>query len=131
AASRSSLRRRPDGSSRAAPRGPRRAAGGSIRRWSASRWPLSVPRPVRLALLEEGLDTLDGVVGRELDRELRLEELQCVLEAHVLLPEHRVLAEPHDDRRLGGELAGPVAHRRLELRVRDHAVDDPGLTRLL
>src|SRR5919109_3055280 len=66
----------------------------------------SASRPVRLALLEERLHALLDVLGRERDRELRAEEVERVLERHVELPVHRVLAELHQHRGLGRQLAG-------------------------
>ena len=51
--------------------------------------------------------------------------LERVGEGHVQLAEHRVLAQPHDHRRLRGELLRPVGHRVVELVGRHDAVDDP------
>src|SRR5919198_3420931 len=57
----------------------------------------SASRPVRLALLEERLHALLDVLRRERDRELGAEEVERVLERHVELAVHRVLAELHQD----------------------------------
>src|ERR687897_3403951 len=88
-------------------------------------------RPLGLALLEECLHTLLDVLRREGERELRAEEVERVLERHVELPVHRVLAELHQHGRLRGELLRPVVHRGIELGVGHDPVDDPGLTRRL
>src|SRR5215210_7275259 len=55
----------------------------------------SATRPVRLALLEERLHALLDVLCRERDRELGAQEVERVLERHVELSVHRVLAELH------------------------------------
>src|SRR5436309_789662 len=39
--------------------------------------------PLRLAFFEERLDALLHVLGRERDRQLRAQEVQCVRERHV------------------------------------------------
>ena len=67
----------------------------------------------------------------ELDRELRAQVVEGVVERHVHLAPHRVLAELHHHGRLRGQLLGPFGHRGVELLGRDDLVDDPGLARLL
>src|ERR1700742_5375080 len=72
---------------------------------SASRSPplrASASLPFRLAFLEEGHDALAQVVGGEGERELRAQELERVVERHVLLPIHRVVSELHQQRALRG-----------------------------
>src|SRR5262245_58051778 len=64
----------------------------------AIRWSTSFP--LWVAFLEEGGDPLDDVLGGEGKRELRTQELERVVERHVLLPGHRVVAEPHQHRAL-------------------------------
>src|SRR6185436_16240250 len=91
----------------------------------------SATRPVRLALLEEGRDALLDVLGRERDRQLLAQEVERLVERHVELPVHGVLAELHEHRRLRRELAGPVGHGRVELSVGHDLVDDARLARLL
>src|SRR5436853_1176677 len=54
--------------------------------------------PLRVAFLEEGGDALDDVLGREGEGELGAQELERVVESHVLLAVHRVVAEPHQHR---------------------------------
>src|ERR671923_566147 len=81
----------------------------------------SATRPVRLALLEERLHALLDVLRRERDRELRAEEVERLVERHVELAVHRVLAELHQDGRFRGELDRPLVNRRVELGVGDHA----------
>src|SRR4051794_40900859 len=120
---------------RPAPRRPRRPpargrTSGTAARPGAGR---SSPRPLRIALLEERLDALLDVLGGERDRQLRAQVVQRVLEGHVHLAVDRVLAHPHQHRRLGRQLLRPVAHSRVELTGRDDAVDDPqplGLVRV-
>ena len=56
---------------------------------------------------------------------LGLEVLERVGQRHVLLAVDRVLAEPHQQRRLGRQACRPLAHDGVELVRRDHAVDDP------
>ena len=73
---------------------------------------------------------LDDVLGRQRQRELRAQVVERVGEGHVQLAEHRVLAEPHDQRRLARELLRPVAHRGVELVRRHDAVDEPVRSRL-
>src|SRR3954468_21353470 len=75
----------------------------------------SATRPVRLALLEEGLHALLDVLRRESDRELRAQEVERLVERYVQLAIHRVLAELHQHRRLRGELRRPVGHGSVEL----------------
>src|SRR3954462_3579514 len=87
--------------------------------------------PLRVAFLEEGGDPLDDVLGREGEGELRAQELECVVERHVLLAVHRVVAEPHQHPGLRGELGRPLAYCRVELSRRDHLVGKPELDRLL
>src|SRR3954463_14816133 len=91
----------------------------------------SASRPLRLALLEEGLHTLLDVLGRERDRELRAQEVERLVERHVELPVHGVLAELHQHGRLRRELARPLGHGRVELAVRHDPVHDARLARLL
>src|SRR5215207_2358778 len=55
----------------------------------------SASRPLRRALLEERLHALLDVLGGERQGELRAQEVERVLEGHVELPVHRVLAELH------------------------------------
>src|SRR3954469_13215621 len=68
------------------------------------------PLPDRIPLLEERADALDDVLGREGERELRAQVVEGVEEGHVELAEHRVLAQAHDQRRLGRELERPLTH---------------------
>ncbi len=63
-------------------------------------------------------------------RQLRVQVLERVGQRHVLLAVHRVLAEPHQQRRLGGEAARPVGHGGVELVGRNDLVDDPDPLRL-
>src|SRR6476659_2628353 len=72
---------------------------------------VSASFPLRVAFLEEGGDPLDDVLGREGERELGAEELERVVERHVLLAIHRVVAKPHQHRALRGQLARPLGHR--------------------
>ena len=58
-------------------------------------------------------------------RQLGAQEVERVEERHVLLAEHRVLAELHQHRRLRGQLLGPLAHTGVEFLGREHPVDDP------
>src|SRR4051812_48301601 len=73
------------------PRGRRPPCGRRSARAGSSR-ARSPPAPHRVALLEEGLDALLDVLGREGDRQLRAQEVDGLEEGHVLLAEHRVLA---------------------------------------
>ena len=57
--------------------------------------------------------------------------LERVVDGHVLLAVHRVVAEAHQDRALRGELAGPVGDRGVEPVRRDDLVGEPVLDRLL
>src|SRR5579884_39592 len=59
------------------------------------RTPVLPPLPRRRALFEERLHALLDVLGRERQRKLRAQEVERVGERHVLLAEHRVLAELH------------------------------------
>ena len=68
---------------------------------------------------------------REGERELRAQELERVVERHVLLAVHRVVAEPHQHRALRGELARPLGDRGVELLGRHDLVGEPVLDRLL
>jgi hypothetical protein len=88
-------------------------------------------RPPRLPLLEERLDALLDVLGRERERELRAQEVERLLEGHVLLAVHRVLAHPHQQRRLRGELAAQSATAASNSSRGDDAVDEPDPLRLL
>ena len=99
-------RRSPSPGRRAAPRRPRRAPPPRARRRPCDRTcgRAGPPRarspagPHGIALLEERAHALVHVLGRERERELRLQEGQRVGERHVLLAEHRVLAQPHQHR---------------------------------
>src|SRR4029077_12513055 len=91
----------------------------------------SAPAPLRLTLLEERTHALDYVIGGQRKRELRAQVVERVVEVHVQLTAHGVLAEAHDQRGGARELERPLAHRLLELRVRYDAVDDVGLECLL
>ena len=71
------------------------------------------------------------VLGREGQRELAAQELERVVERHVLLAVHRVVAEPHQHRALGGELGRPLVDGRIELVLRHDLVREPVLDRLL
>ena len=72
----------------------------------------------RLALLEERAHALHDVLGRLSERELCAQVVERVVERHVELAAHRVLAQAHDHRRLRRELAGPVGDRRRRARRR-------------
>lgn len=56
----------------------------------------SSSRPPRLALLEERRHPFLDVLRGERDRELRAQELPCVLERHVVLAPQGVLAQAHE-----------------------------------
>src|SRR5215207_3509409 len=92
---------------------------------------VSASFPLRVAFLEEGGDPLDNVLGGEGERELGAEELERVVERHVLLAVHRVVAEAHQHRALRGELGRPLADRAVELAGWDDLVGEPELDRLL
>src|SRR5215207_9371224 len=83
---------------------------------------VSASFPLRVAFLEEGGDALDDVLGREGEGELGAQELERVVERHVLLAVHRVVAEPHQHRALGGEFRRPLAYGGVELSRRDDLV---------
>ena len=68
---------------------------------------------------------------REGERELRAQVVERVVDRHVLLAVHRVVAEPHQHRALRGELAGPLGDRGVELARRHDLVGEPVLDRLL
>src|SRR3954453_15383998 len=57
----------------------------------------SASRPLRLALLEESLHAPLDALRREPDQELGAQEVERLVERHVELPVHRVLAELHQD----------------------------------
>ena len=59
-----------------------------------------------------------------------VQEVERLGQRHVHLAEHRVLAQPHDHRRLLRQRARPLGHGRVELAVRHHLVDDPDARRL-
>ena len=71
------------------------------------------------------------VLGGEGQRELRAQELERVVDRHVPLAVHRVVAEPHQQRALRGEPARPVGDRGVELRGRHDLVGEAELDRLL
>src|SRR5919106_716972 len=93
--------------------------------------PPSAPLPLRFALLEERRDALLDVLGREGQGELGAEELERVIEPHVLLAVHRVVPEPHQHRALRGELGGPLVDRRVEFPRGDNLVRQPVGDRVL
>src|SRR5262245_49521907 len=110
------------GASTSTPRGaPAKRSAVRQRRATSETPTRSASRPLWLALLEERLHTLLDVLGREGDRELGAQVVERLVERHVELAVHRVLAELHQHRRLRGELARPLVDRRVELVVRDHA----------
>src|SRR5262249_51670768 len=82
----------------------------------------SPPLPLRIALLEERGDPLDQVLGREGERELGAQELERVLEGHVLLAVHGVVAKPHQYWAFRGELGRPVGDGGVELGGRNDPV---------
>src|SRR5215203_1397638 len=90
---------------------------------------VSASFPLRVAFLEEGGDSLDDVLGREGERKLRAQELERVVERHVLLAVHRVVAEPHQHRTLRCQLRRPLAYCGVELSRRDDLVGQPVLDR--
>src|SRR5919109_5025153 len=63
----------------------------------------SPPFPFGFTLLEKCLHALDDVLRRHREAQLGAQVVQRVLECHVLLTVHRLLAEAHDHRRLRGE----------------------------
>src|SRR5271163_4579503 len=75
----------------------------------------SAALPLRLALLEERTHALDDVLGGQRQRELRAQVVESVVEVHVQLAAHRLLAEAHDHRRLAGEAYRPLGDRPVEL----------------
>src|SRR5271156_1853776 len=75
----------------------------------------SAALPLRLALLEEGGDALDDVLGGHRQRELGSEVVKRVVERHVELAAHGLLAKAHDHRRLPGQLLSPGAHGGVQL----------------
>ena len=80
---------------------------------------------------KKAVDTLDDVLGGERQRELRAQVVERVVEGHVELAAHRLLAEPHDHRRLPRQLLRPVGDRDVEVLDGDDPVDDPRGERLL
>jgi hypothetical protein len=84
----------------------------------------AVPGSRWRAFFEEGGDSLAQVVGREGQRELRAQELERVVDRHVPLAVHRVVAELHQQRALRGEAAGPVGDGGVELLGRDRLVGE-------
>src|SRR5215211_6054619 len=81
--------------------------------------------PFRLALLEEGPCALEDVLGRERQGELGSQVLERVVESHVVLPVHGVVAEPHQHRALRRELLRPLPDRIIEFALRDDLVGEP------
>ena len=73
---------------------------------------VSTAFPLRLPLLEERGHALAMSSVDERQRELPVQVLERLQERHVLLAVHRVLAEPHDHRRLRRRAAPPSRRRR-------------------
>ena len=127
--------RRASGSSASAERlRAARAAGRAVRRPAAQRRDAQRPGPHRLPLLEERLARPPGCRrSRTRARAARAGTRSRRRSAHVLLAVHRVLAQPHQQRRLGRQPARPVGDRGVELLGRHDLVDDPdplGLVRV-
>src|SRR4029079_6232999 len=91
----------------------------------------SPPLPVGLPLPEEGLEHLLDVLSREGQRELAAQELEAVVERHVLLAVHGVVAELHQHRALRRQPSRPVGDRGVELGRRDDPVGQAVLGPLL
>src|SRR5262249_55323556 len=87
---------------------------------------ISVPSTL-VHVFRERLDALLDVLCREGERELRAQELERVVQVHVLLAVHRVVAQAHQDRALGRELLGPVVDGGLELTLGHDLVRQPVL----
>jgi len=90
---------------------------------------LSVICPsIGFAFFKERLDTLEDVFGGEGQRELRAQELERVVERHVLLAVHRVVAEAHQHRALRGQLRRPLVDGVLELALGTALLASPNST---
>src|SRR3989442_2376371 len=90
----------------------------------------SSSRPLRGALLLEGLHALLLVLRREDDREEGLFVPQTLVEGHVRGGLYGRLREPHRHRRLPGDLLPQFHRASLKLGVRHHRVQEPDPKRL-